>query len=82
MATDPQLVLKLSSLAHAGFEDYSVLCEGKVVGRVCIAKSSASGKLWFWVLAYRYHEGRTPTHGYEDSREQAMAAFAKSWRRE
>jgi hypothetical protein len=33
-------------------------------------------------LAYGYHEGRTPTHGYEPTREAAMAAFAKSWRRE
>jgi hypothetical protein len=24
----------------------------------------------------------TPTHGYEPTREAAMAAFAKSWRRE
>jgi hypothetical protein len=24
---------------------------------------------------------RTPTHGYEPTREAAMAAFAKSWRR-
>jgi hypothetical protein len=28
------------------------------------------------------HEERTPTHGYEATREAAMAAFAKSWRRE
>jgi len=27
-------------------------------------------------------EARTPTHGYEPTREAAMAAFAKSWRRE
>ena len=27
------------------------------------------------------HKDRTPTHGYEPTRE-AMAAFAKSWRRE
>jgi hypothetical protein len=33
-------------------------------------------------LAYRYHEDRTPTHGYEATRKAAMAAFAKSWRRE
>jgi hypothetical protein len=26
------------------------------------------------------NEGRTPTHGYEATREAAMAAFAKSWR--
>jgi hypothetical protein len=30
-------------------------------------------------LAYGYHEDRTPTHGYEATREAAMAAFAKSW---
>jgi hypothetical protein len=27
-------------------------------------------------------EGRAPAHGYEPTREAAMAAFAKSWRRE
>jgi hypothetical protein len=32
---------------------------------------------------YIWHdEDRTPTHGYEAAREAAMAAFAKSWRRE
>jgi molybdopterin-guanine dinucleotide biosynthesis protein A len=28
------------------------------------------------------HEDRTPTHGHAETREAAMAAFAKSWRRE
>jgi hypothetical protein len=28
------------------------------------------------------HKDRTPTHGYEPTREAAMAASAKSWRRE
>ena len=32
---------------------------------------------WLLTLAYRYHEDRTPTHGYEPTREAAMAAFAK-----
>jgi len=27
-------------------------------------------------------DNRAPTHGYEATREAAMAAFAKSWRRE
>jgi hypothetical protein len=32
---------------------------------------------------YGYHEDRTtPTRGYEATREAAMTAFAKSWRRE
>jgi len=33
-------------------------------------------------LSYGYHEGRTPTHGYAESREAAMQAFAKGWHRE
>jgi hypothetical protein len=30
----------------------------------------------------RWRLDRTPTHGYAATREAAMAAFAKSWRRE
>src|SRR6516225_10617863 len=37
---------------------------------------------WMWTLAFGHHEDRTPTHGYEPRRDAAMAAFAKSWRRE
>jgi hypothetical protein len=35
-----------------------------------------------WTLSFGHHEDRTPTHGYAATRETAMAAFAKSWRRE
>jgi len=35
-----------------------------------------------WTLAFGHHKDRTPTHGYAETREAAMAAFAKSWRRE
>ena len=31
-------------------------------------------------LIFDFH--KVPTHGYEATREAAMAAFAKSWRRE
>jgi hypothetical protein len=37
---------------------------------------------WLRTLAFGQHEDRTPTHGYEPTREAAMGAFAKSWRRE
>ena len=37
---------------------------------------------WLWTLAYGHHEDRTPIYGYEPTREAAMAAFAKSWRRQ
>ena len=42
-------------------------------------RSTAS---YLWTLAIGHHKDRTPTHGYEPTREAAMAAFAKSWRRE
>jgi hypothetical protein len=35
-----------------------------------------------WTLDFWHHEGRSPTHGYAATREAAMTAFAKSWRRE
>ncbi len=44
--------------------------------------SAPVGSPWMWTLAFGHHEDRTPTHGYEPTREAAMAAFAKSWRRE
>jgi len=40
------------------------------------------GSPWMWMLAFGHHEDRTPTHGYAATREDAMTAFAKSWRRE
>jgi hypothetical protein len=33
-------------------------------------------------LAFGCHRDRAPNHGYTATREAAMAAFAKSWRRE
>jgi len=53
-----------------------------VVGRVFLSPGAPADKPWMWTLAYGHHEDRTPTHDYEATREAAMAAFAKSWRRE
>jgi len=39
------------------------------------------GMSWMWTLAFGYHEDRTPNPRYEATREAAMAAFAKGWRR-
>jgi hypothetical protein len=43
------------------------------VGRIIKAATAPIGQ---------HDEDRTPTHGYEPTREAAKAAFAKSWRRE
>jgi hypothetical protein len=63
-------------------EDYSVLEDGVIVGRIFLMPIGLKGRPWMWTMAYGYHEDRTPTHGYEATREAAMVAFAKSWRRE
>jgi hypothetical protein len=36
---------------------------------------------WMWASGHNGHIRRA-AHGYEPTREAAMAAFAKSWRRE
>jgi hypothetical protein len=35
-----------------------------------------------WTLDIGHYEHHSPTHGYAATREAAMAAFGKSWRRE
>jgi hypothetical protein len=77
-----QARISLSPLWRVERCDYDVLAEGFVVGRIMKVTTSPAGTPWMWTLAYGYHEDRTPTHGYEPTREAAMAAFAKSWRRE
>jgi hypothetical protein len=61
------------------YDDYDVIADGVVVGRIMKAAAAPVGQPWLWTLADGYHEDRTPTHGYEPTREAAMAAFAKSW---
>jgi len=81
-----QLVLKRAAASRLSGEwsedDYDVLYEGAVVGRIMKAAAAPIGQPWLWTLAYGHHEDRTPIYGYEATREAAMAAFAKSWRRE
>jgi hypothetical protein len=81
------LILKRAELSRPSGEgnddDYDVLvADGVVVGRIFKANASPVGASWMWTLASGHYEDRTPTHGYAESREAAMAAFAESWRRE
>jgi hypothetical protein len=80
------LVLKRASASRPSGEwsddDYDVLAEGVVVGRIMKAAAAPVGTPWLWTLAYGHHGDRSPICGYEPTREAAMAAFAKSWRRE
>jgi hypothetical protein len=78
------LILKRASASrpsgHWSDDDFDVLCNGTVVGRIFNANAAPVGSPWMWTLIFPHHEGRRPTHGYEATREAAMAAFAKSWR--
>jgi hypothetical protein len=79
------LTLKRASAFHPSGEwsddDFDVLSNGTVVGRILKVHAAPVGSPWMWTLAFGYHEDRTPTHGYAATREAAMTAFSKSWRR-
>src|SRR6184192_3040832 len=76
--------VKATRAGAQGDDDYDVIvADGLVIAR--IFKSTPSpfvGTPWMWTLAYGDHQGRTPTHGYESTRQAAMQAFARSWYRE
>jgi hypothetical protein len=79
------LILKRAAASRQSGEwkddDYDVLADGVVVGRIFNANAAPVGESWMWTLAFEHYD-RTPTHGYAATREAAMTAFAKSWRRE
>ena len=81
------LILKRAALSRPSGEwkddDFDVLADGVAVGRIMKAAAAPVGAPWLWTLILSHHEDNaSPTHGYEPTREAAMAAFAKSWRRE
>ena len=75
------LVLKHAPIGD-NEDDYDMLADGKVVGRIFVSQAAPRDRQWMWTIAYGHHEDRTPTRGYEATREAAMAAFATSWRRQ
>jgi hypothetical protein len=80
------LLLKRAALSRPSGEwnedDFDALANGEVVGRIFKANAAPVGSPWMWTLAFGHHEDRSPTNGYGETREAAMAAFAKSWWRE
>ena len=80
------LILQRASVSRSSGQwrddDYDVLENGVVVGRIfCLDAVGPQGRPWMWASG---HNGdiKRAAHGYEPTREAAMAAFAKSWRRE
>jgi hypothetical protein len=79
------LILQRASASRPSGEwnedDFDVLKDDRVVGRIFKANAAPVANPWMWTVAFGHHEDRTPTHGYPATREAPMAAFAKSWRR-
>jgi hypothetical protein len=63
-------------------DDYDVVCEGAVVGRIFNAAASPVGTPWMWTLAFGHTKTAHQRMALPRTRKAAMAAFAKSWRRE
>ena len=85
MRDHPLLILKRANASRSSGEwrddDYDVLENGVVVGRIFLLGAVApQDRPWMWASG---HNGdiKRAAHGYEPTREAAMAAFAKSWRR-
>jgi hypothetical protein len=77
----PPLILKRHPVGQNP-EDYSVLENGVIVGRIfCLDAVGPHGRPWMWASG---HNGdiKRAAHGYEPTREAAMAAFAKRWQRQ
>ena len=74
------LVLKRGAPSRRRADDYDVLEDGKVVGRIFHLDAAApEGRPWMWASGHSADSISRAAHGYAETREAAMAA---SWRRE
>jgi hypothetical protein len=74
-----QALILNRALIGPNFEDYSVLEEGVIVGRIFLPRHRIAP--WMWASG---HNGkiRRAAHGYEPTHEAADGTFAKRWRQE
>jgi hypothetical protein len=76
------LILKHASASRISGEwnddDYDVLADGAVVGRIMRANAAPVDAPWLWTVTFGHHEDRTPTHGYAVTREAAMTERVKA----
>jgi hypothetical protein len=80
------LILKRASTSRSSGQwrddDYDVLENGVVVGRIFKVPVAPPDRPWMWASGHSAATVKRAAHGYEATREAAMAAFAKSWRRD
>jgi hypothetical protein len=80
------LILKRASASRSSGQwsddDYDVLENGVVVGRICKEEAAPPDRSWGRASGHSAATVKRAAHGYEPTREAAMAAFAKSWGRD
>jgi hypothetical protein len=77
------LILKRGDPSRRRNNDYDVLENGVIVGRIFQLEAAApEGRPWMWASGHGGNNIKRAAHGYAATREEAMAALAKSWRRE
>ena len=75
------LILKRAPIGD-NEDDYAVLENGVVVGRIFTVTTAPPGRHWMWASGHSGATVKRAAHGYEPTREAAMAAFARNWRRQ
>jgi hypothetical protein len=81
--TTERLILKRAPASRSSGQwrddDYDVLKDDVIVGRIFKVPVAPADRPWMWASGHNGHLRRA-AYGYEPTREDAMAAFAKSWR--
>ena len=60
-------------------DDYVVLHDDHVIGRIMLHPQAPEGRPWFWTITAMDYPPSIHTRGYSETREQAMADFKAQW---
>jgi len=71
--------LLLQPMLAGGPNDYDVIADDWIVGRIVLSDASPAERPWMWSLDHEFYQDREQTHGHEATREAAMQALARCW---